>query len=567
MSDWLRENRTNIKIASKNVALLIGLWFGSFFFLACDNGDERDGVRDRPGNFPPVVFLADKDTDDTGELYASFDDGTVIIKLSGPLVFGGNVVDFSVSPNGFWVAYVADQDTDELFELYVVPVDKLPNEFAVKVSVPLAGRGLRETATGCGEFFFAWAPDSSRVAYVADAADFGFGVEIADRFELFSSTPNGIRKDLISDLDDPDSDVEDFEWEPDSTLIAYVADQDTLGQFELYVSPSDRNNPNSKVSGTPMVGSGIKGESAGCGNYSFGWAPDSSRLAYIADQLALGKFELFTSLPDGGDNLLVSELPNNTRDVVNFQWAPNSERIAYTANQDIAGAFDLFTTRPNVSTTSLQNSSGLSDGRVVSIFAWAPDSSRIAFLSDKVLAGVFQLYSVQPANSNDVLISGGLANTSDVIKFEWAPDASLIAYRVDAQNFELYTTLPDRRSSTQIQKPPVLGGGGDVFEFEWAPNSARLAYTANFDQATVIELFSSTPDNRITDQVSGSLVANGDVGEFKWAPDSSGVGYIADQNTDGVDELYASKPNGADNAKLSGDLVTGGDVSEFEWVP
>jgi Tol biopolymer transport system component len=499
-------------------------------------------------------------------LFASFNDGAEIIQLSDELVEGGNVVEFKISPDGIYVAYVADQDENNLFELYVVPVDKATDEAAVKVSVPLAGRGIRETAPGSGRYFFDWALDSSRVAYIADAAEVPPSPEIVNFFALFSSTPDGETKDVVSDLLRTNSDVQDFDWEPDSNLIAYVADQDRDDKFELYVARSDGAVPSRRVSGVPMAGNGVREILAGSGQYAFGWAPDSSRLGYIADQDIPGKFELFTSTPNGGSNAKVSKLPAGPRNVATFKWAPNSQRIAYTANQNIADAIDLFATLPVVGTTPVILSSGMKPGGEVADFKWAPDSSRIAFIVDKSGAAIFELWSVQPVNSNDVLISGSLATTSDVTIFKWAPNSSRIAYIVDAVNFELFTTEPTRLSSTRIRDTRATADS-DVFDFDWSPNSSRVAYTADFIVSTVSELFSSTFDNRETDRVSGSLTAGGDVGKFKWAFDNSGVGYIADQDTEDVDELYASRPNGNDNTLLSGDLVRGGDVLEFDWVP
>jgi len=569
VSDRFWKNPTVSKVASKKIAVFISLWLISFFLLSCDgsggSGGAGAGRESETAIFPPVVFTADNDIDGAVALYAAFDDGTDIIELSGTMVSGGNVVDFAVSPNGIYVAYVADQDTRDSFELYVVRVDKASNESAVKVSVPLAGSGVKETTAGSGEYFFAWAPDSSRVAYIADAAEVLPDIEVVDLFELFSSTPDGKEKDLISDLDDDDSDVQDFQWEPQSTLIAYVADQDTVGKIELYVSPSDGSDPLDKVSGTPMVGNGIKEEPAGSGEYAFAWAPDSSRIAYIADQDTLDRFELFASESDGANNTRISQLPAGDRDVAEFKWAPDSQRIAYTANQDIADAIDLFSRPSNTGANSQINSSGMRSGQGVSAFKWAPDSSRIAFIADKIVTDFFQLYSVQPVNNNDILISGGLSNTSDVTEFEWAPDSSRIAYIVDAQDLELFTTLPDRRSSTQIIDRLVISG--DIFDFEWAPDSSRIAYTADHDTDDVIELFSATPDNSVNDRVSGALAPGGDVGEFQWAPDSSGVGYLADQDFNNEEELFASRPNGNDNTRLSGDPLIGGDVARFEWVP
>jgi hypothetical protein len=572
VSDRFRENTTACKIAAKKLAIYISLGLAAMFFLSCggSTGDDPEAESEEV-IFAPVVYIADKVKNGTAELYDSFDDGADIRKLSGTLVSGGNVVDFEVSPNGIWVAYVADQDTNDLFELYVVPVDKTSDESAVKVSVALAGTGIKETTSGSGQYFFAWAPDSSRVAYIADAAEPDPDPEVVDMFELFSSTPDGNEKDLISGLVNDASDVVDFQWEPESTLIAYVADQDTIGKLELYVAPSDGDDQPVKVSGA-MSGNGIKEDPAGSGRYAFAWAPNRSRIAYLADQLLLDKFELFSSTPDGASNLRISDVFANNRDVEEFKWAPDSQRIAYTANQNLINAIDLYSASPDNSFLVQQLSTGLFAGREVSAFKWAPDSSRIAFLADKNSPDLFRLYTVQPFNNVNILVSGDLLSTSDVTEFKWAPDSSLIAYLVDAQNFELYTTFPASGSSNQIKDS--FGIGGDVFEFEWAPNSSRLAYTADHDVDDVIELFSSTPDNAVTDQVSGDLVTGGDVGEFKWATDSSAVGYIANQDTINLDELYASRPNGNDNTLLSdapedenGDPVYSGDVSAFEWVP
>ncbi len=63
----------------------------------------------------PLVFMADKDTKGTVELYVSSKAGDDIKKISGALVAGGDVVDFKISPDGKFVAYVADQDTNQVF--------------------------------------------------------------------------------------------------------------------------------------------------------------------------------------------------------------------------------------------------------------------------------------------------------------------------------------------------------------------------------------------------------------------------------------------------------------------
>ncbi len=539
----------------------------SMMIMAC-NGSVGDGGGSGrqldDSNFPPAVFIADKEVNGVDELYAAFNDGSEIIRLSEQLVSRGNVVDFRISPDGILVAYVADQDTAGLFEIYVVAVDKASDETAIKVSGIMAGNGILQRPSG--EYVFGWSPDSSRVAYVADQNELRV-------FELFTATPDGTENDVISDLPDPltnpDRDVQDFEWASDSNSIAYIADQNTDEVFELYVSPSDSNTPNFKVSGAALDGGGIKElEPVPSGKYAFAWAPDSSRLAFLADQLidGISEFELYTNLPQGTSNLRVSGPQGDSGQVEDFAWAPNSQQIAYRANQNIVTAIDLFTALPGVSSSFQQISSGMEPGQAVTLFKWSPDSTRVAFISDRAFTDFFRLFTTSPNNSNNVLVSGSLLSTTDVTEFKWAPDSRRIAYinRLVGNVFELFTTLRDVEPSTLISSSLA---DDDEEDFAWAPDSSRIAYLADQNITGEFELFTSTPDGDFTDVVSGLLAQGGNVQEFKWAPDSSGLGYIADQDTVTVEELFASQPDGAENTLLSGVLVIGGDVLSFEWVP
>jgi hypothetical protein len=538
-------------------------------FLSCGggggSGSGGNGLTPAPPKYPPIVFIADKDTDGTNELYVAFDDGALIIKLSNQLVAGGNVVAFLVSPDGFFVAYVADQDTDGVFELYAVVVDKTDGDTAVKVSGAVAGSGILQRPSG--SYVFGWSPAGTRVAYIADQ-------NTAGAFELFTSTPDGKNNDVVSNLSlpltDPGADVWDFAWEPNSTLIAYVADQDTDQEFELYVSPSDSNVGNLQVSDNLAPGAGGVREKppANSGEFYFGWAPDSSLLAYIADQDTANTFELFSSTPDGVTKLKLSgPFLGIGQNVDDFAWAPNSGKVAYLADQDSDDVIELFTAVPNASQNNRKNTSGMGANSDVTAFGWAPNSSRIAFIANKVATN-FALYTVSPDDAFDVLVSTNLLNSA-VTAFRWAPDSSQIAYVSDEiviGDSELFTTRPTAPLVTKISGSLVTGG--DVSnEFEWAPNSFQIAYIADQITDDVLELYTSTPDGSVNNMVSAPMVAGGDVNTFRWAPDTSGIGYIADQVTDMVDELFASLPDGDMNTKLSGTLVNGGDVSAFDWVP
>ena len=67
-----------------------------------------------------VVWMADGDTNGVGELYSRAIDGSGSqVKLNDTLVAGGDVASFDIAPGpGFQVVYRADQDTDQVYELY-----------------------------------------------------------------------------------------------------------------------------------------------------------------------------------------------------------------------------------------------------------------------------------------------------------------------------------------------------------------------------------------------------------------------------------------------------------------
>ncbi len=564
MFDWLRENAISNRFSSKKTAVFISLWLLSFIFLSCDGSGSGGGA----GGFetviyPPVVFMADKDIRRTVELYASFDDGTDIVKLSGPMVSGGNVVDFEVSPNGIWVAYVADQSTDEKFELYVVPIDKASDEAAIKVSgTPMAGNGIKETAGG--QYDFAWAPDSSRVAYLADQ-------DTADVIELYSNTPDGTSQTTIrlSVLPGTDRDVEEFAWSPkldNFRLIAYRADQQTNDVIELWTT-SPTNIASQKISSGVGFGSNVT---------SFRWAPDAQRIAYIADK-TIDRFELFTTIPNILNDVLISGSVADTSDVINFKWSPNSAQLAYLIRL-VTPEFELLTTPPAI-LASISISNDLKNSNV-SNYGWSADSLWLAFIADENTAFLYELYASDPVDvSTKRKVSGNLVGGGEVTAFKWAPTELLIAYAADQvpnDKIELFTTNPPPGVNViRVSGEPSTGMAVED-DFQWSVDSSLIAYRADQDTQNKIELYTTDPAGLENNKVSGTLPSGGGVDEFKWDDDDLGpsIGYMANQISVFVFELFASLPDGGENTRLSSDLVdengdpeADGDVFAFEWVP
>ncbi len=85
-----------------------------------------------------VVYIADQDTDGVFELYRADPKTGAVTKLNELLTTGGDVSDFEIGPKGKSVVYTADQDTDEVFELYRAD---LKTGAVTKLNEPLVAGG------------------------------------------------------------------------------------------------------------------------------------------------------------------------------------------------------------------------------------------------------------------------------------------------------------------------------------------------------------------------------------------------------------------------------------------
>ncbi len=513
----------------------------------------------QPKHQPPavtaqyVVFTADKDLDNRVDLYLAMLDGSAVYRLNDPLVPGGQILEYKISPDRRYVAYRAVQDTDNVVELYVARAD---GSGVVKVSPSLPANG--------DIYDFAWSPDNSRLAYRSDQyTDY--------MYELFTSRVDGTSNARVSGPLVTGGNVESYSWAPDGSRIAYTADQNTNNVTELFASRPDGTG-NVRISGPLVAGGSV---------YNYVWAPDSSRIAYIARQFTTRTAELFTSYPDGSGNIRVSHILPSDNDFLNgdIQWAPDSSRLAYRSYFDYyysSGSYyvyyyaqNIYSTRPD-GTGATQVSAVprvYNEYRYIGQYDWAPNSSRIAYSAEQNTDNIVELFTSGPDGSGNVRVSGSLVagGSVDSYNFAWAPDSSRIAYRADQLTdniYELFTSDPIGNGNVRVSGS--LATNGNVYNFSWSPDSRYLAYMANQLSNDVFELYTAAPDGSLNPRVSGPMPYNGDVQGFVWSADATRLVYRADQLVDDQFELFVAAPDGnAVNTNISGTMTANGDVFSF----
>jgi Tol biopolymer transport system component len=509
-----------------------------------------------------VVFMADKETAVQVELYRySLQSGTAS-KVNTALLPGRDVASFAISPNRLWIAYIANQEASGEYHLYVR--DAALASAPVKLSTALLnGDGVSSLSADKP----VWAPDSSRIAFRNDA-------QVDDRFELSTVAPTGGPAAIVSDITIANRDVQagSVAWAPDSTRVAYLADQDGDEIVELYTSPGNTAVGNAKVNGIMQVNGDVA---------DYKWAPNSSRLAYLADHAADEDFELHTGTPVGGGDIAVGGVAAGA-DVSAYVWAPDSSRLAYIADKNTDEVFEAFTVLPTSAISILISAGVTGTEDVVGTPSWAPNSSRVAFLGDLNVDGVFELFTSTPTGNETVRVNstpllGGSVTTGPAQSTPpaWSPDSALIAYvaeQVTAGVAEVFVGNPDGTGNIKISGALVpngnasLGVAGEV----WSPNGARVQYRADQLVDGTNELFTSTTNGGANNRITNPPIVPAGLDSFgKWAPDSANLAYASQEVTADKTELFMSSTDGSSKQNISGPMVGEVDLttSTFAWAP
>ena len=471
-----------------------------------------------------VLYYADQLTDGINEIFSVPSLGGTAVKLNGPLVVGGAVTSSSLtfSPDSSRVLYHADQNVDELLELFSVPASG---------GTPAK---MNDTLVLGGDVFsvgFQFSPDSSRVVYAAD--------QTTDNVIEVYSVPaaGGVSVTLNGPIvAGGDVSLGGIQFSPNGARVLYVADQTTDTTDELFSVPAT-GGVAVKLNGALVAGGDVLSNSVRFG-------PDSSRVLYGADQNTDEVFEVFSVPPTGGAAVKLNGalVAGGDVSVGSLQFSPSSNRVLYLADQTTDEVTEVFSVPAAGGTAVKLNGPMVAGGDVSSIgLQFTPNGSRVIYMADQTVDEVDEVFSVPAAGGAAVKLNGALAAGGDVHFHLVSPDGSRVVYHADqtADDVnEIFSVPVAGGTPVKLNGPLIIGGDVLSTPLQFSPDSSRVLYRADQTTDGIIEVFIVPAGGGTAVKVNGPLVAGGSVSEMQFSPDGSKVLYLADQNTDDINEIF-----------------------------
>jgi WD40 repeat protein len=296
---------------------------------------------------------------------------------------------------------------------------------------------------------------------------------------------------------------------------------------------------------------------------------DGTRVLYRADQQVVDKLELFSVAiaNPGVSTKMNSQLVVNGDVSSAFVFSPDSTHVAYVADQDVDGVLELYDTTVASPGVTAKLNGPLTAGGSICNFKFSPDSQRVAYCADQITDDVTELFTVEVSSPgaatklSPALVSGGDVKAA----YQFSADSTFMLYLADQEvdeRVELFR-VDIAAPGVATKMSDALVADGDVWDFKFRPDGTHAAYIATQDDFTVYELYEVAFATPTASTKLSAPMAGAGLWQFEYADDSASATYSAEQDST-APELYrvgVATPGTA--TKLNGPIATGGGVWAF----
>ena len=504
----------------------------------CGGGGGGGGPTSEPRRPETLIYLSP----DRQQLMAAPDDQSVMAKTLSATPFT-EISDFAVSPDGEYVAYIADQDVSGQMDLYVAEID---GDAPIKLSQ------LSQAHADVADF--KWAPDSSKLAFRADDGS------VDDRLRLYSVNVDASALFEASNLSIFISSVfvdHQYQWSPNSHYLAWVLDDPTYRQISLWCNDTRNQAQSASSQWLHFVGDQTNEEIV-----SFKFSPNSQYLAFRTDDFSNGNDQyIIAAAPSDGSTaaFMATGAPGTTVQIVDYAWSPDSNLLAQGVHgfpdSNLQVGINIFDV-PNLLSTRIATTSEFGE------LHWAHHSNKLAFVAGyDVSTGLVSTESSLIVYDKAV---GSLEDlnhdlvTNEVLsedEYFWSADDSRIVYKSKPVGSETaYVVASNGQSDAQALSVP---GNPSIEALSWSPDGNYISLLS-LDESTAFH-----PGNwRIFDNQGQAVWTSADIFTFessqllKWASDMTRAVYSASAGTSDNDSLHSVKLDDLQSTELVSAALT-----------
>lgn len=477
------------------------------------------------------------------------------VQLNSKLLDGQDVLDHPyptrrISPDSKHVVYLADQEEEDFFELYSVPIGGgVPNKLrldGVRAKFDMPG-GVRSNFEITG--------DSRYVVYISDQ-------EIDGKFELYRVPITGGTPVKLSVEIGLSGDVNDFKITPDGLRVVYR--YAPISGIEPRLRSVLINGENTRT---------ILGFVKSANDWEIN--PQGTQVVYLANSNISNIDRLYSYSFENAARREISLAGDTLQRVKKFKIGPQGMRVYYSARRNGNTFETLFSssiedgTSPRTHTIELAEYSG-----DIIDFAVDPTNTYVVY-SQVSPANVGQkLFSVpiRAFSTERKELSKGLPFDAGISHFQISSDGRYVTFRFPKGN----GTRDKELYSVRIigGQPAKLNGNltesGDVdSDYKISPDARYVYYSADQEAGEGEELYRVPINGGLSEKLNRGLARDKDVTSFILDSLAENILYLTRSDSDGPEELYFSAANGANVARVNRQLPTASEigVGDYSFSP
>lgn len=368
---------------------------------------------------------------------------------------------FDISSDGTRVAFSADIDADDRFDLYVAPVEGGEPTHVVAVGAEVDVEKVR------------FSPDGTRIAFTADIEADGQLDAYVIAADAVEGTP--VRVSPAHSSPSGDLDARDLVWSTDSTQLVVTGDFTDNDFLEMWIADVTVAEPEP----TAIIDRArIEADGVGSKGAILPLLVSGDRVLFrsrLDDDGEVDRFKISVIGTDGeGEELLAnSELArtdDSIADVGTVTLSPDGSQVAFTADQ-VATIYDVWVMPADGSMAPTQLTTGLAveDSNPIHTqpLRWSSDGQSIAFVADYEEDNKTEPYVLPVAGGGQIRLAtiGDPEDDRDANSIVWSPSGDVLFMVADvAENNETHLFRLD--PATANQTPELALGApadGDLF--------------------------------------------------------------------------------------------------------